>query len=107
MPNLEQVTCRERTVTPINSAISSRLFVLLNEILDLLDSLRRKLYRSSIRWQLRGKLFGLRHFYLPLERLLRLFGDRSFLDGVARPSDGLKFKFMNSSAQVKSWQECV
>jgi hypothetical protein len=26
MPNLEQVTCSEPTVTPINSAISSRLF---------------------------------------------------------------------------------
>src|ERR1700730_10261777 len=26
IPNLEQVTCREPTVTPINSAISTRLF---------------------------------------------------------------------------------
>ena len=80
---------------------------LLNEIPDLLDSLRRKLYASSISWELRGELFGLYHLVSPLEQLLCLFGDRSFLDGVARPSDGLKLKFMNTSAQVKSWQECV
>jgi hypothetical protein len=57
------------------SALSS-----LNEIPDLLDSLRRKVYRSSISWQLRGKLCGLHHFCIPLKQLLRLFGDRSFLD---------------------------
>jgi hypothetical protein len=39
------------------SALSS-----LNEIPDLLDSFRRKLYRSSTNWGLRGKLFGLHHF---------------------------------------------
>src|SRR5262249_24445901 len=47
IPNLEQVTCREPTVTPIKlgdllSALSS-----LNEVPDLLESLRRKLYLSS------------------------------------------------------------
>ena len=65
IPNLEQVTCREPTVTPIKlgdllSALSS-----LNEIPDLLESLRRKLYLSSTSWGLRGKLFGLHHFCIP------------------------------------------
>jgi hypothetical protein len=36
------------------SALSS-----LNEILDLLDSFRSKLYLSFTSWELRGKLFGL------------------------------------------------
>ena len=65
IPNLEQVTCREPTVTPIKlgdllSALSS-----LNEIPDLLESLRRKLYLSSTNWRLGGKLFGLHHFCIP------------------------------------------
>src|SRR5262245_63910965 len=52
IPNLEQVTCREPTVTPIKlgdllSALSS-----LNEVPDLLESLRRKLYLSSTNWRL-------------------------------------------------------
>jgi hypothetical protein len=42
------------------SALSS-----LNEIPDLLESLRRKLYWSSTSWELRGKLFGLHHFCIP------------------------------------------
>jgi hypothetical protein len=43
------------------SALSS-----LNEIPDLLESLRRKLYLSSARvGKLRGKLFGLHHFCIP------------------------------------------
>ena len=53
---------------------------LLNEIRDLLNCLPSKLYRSFIYWELRGKLFGLHHFCLPLEQLPRLFEDRSFLD---------------------------
>jgi hypothetical protein len=57
------------------SALSS-----LNEISDLLNSFRRKLYRSSTNQGLRGNLCGLHHFCIPLEQLLRLFGDRSFLD---------------------------
>jgi hypothetical protein len=65
IPNLEQVTCREPTVTPIKlgdllSALSS-----LNEIPDLLESLRRKLYLSSTNWRLGSKLFGLHHFCIP------------------------------------------
>src|SRR5262249_5256890 len=42
------------------SALSS-----LNEIPDLLDSLRRKLYWSSMSWELCGKLCGLHHFCIP------------------------------------------
>jgi len=42
------------------SALSS-----LNEIPDLLDSFRSKLYLSSASWGLRGKLFGLHHFCMP------------------------------------------
>jgi hypothetical protein len=60
------------------SALSS-----LNEIPDLLDSFRSKLYLSSTSWGLRGKLCGLHHFCIPLEQLLRLFGDRSFLDWLS------------------------
>jgi hypothetical protein len=39
------------------SALSS-----LNEIPDLLESLRRKLYLPSASWELRGKLLDLHHF---------------------------------------------
>jgi hypothetical protein len=49
------------------SALSS-----LNEIPDLLDSFRSKLYLPSTNWGLRGKLFGLHHFLSLREQLLRL-----------------------------------
>ena len=42
MPNLEQVTCSEPTVTPINSAISSRLFPRSTRSPHLLDPRGRK-----------------------------------------------------------------
>jgi len=51
---------------------------LLNEMPDLLDSLRRKLYPSSISWVLLGKLFVVHDFCIPLEQLLRLFGIGAF-----------------------------
>jgi hypothetical protein len=44
----------------------------LNEIPDLLESLRRKLYPSSMSWELRGKLFGLHHFCIPSGELVRV-----------------------------------
>jgi len=57
IPNLEQVTCREPTVMPIKlgdlfSALSS-----LNEIPDLLESLRSKLSSTTV---------GIRHRHGPL-----------------------------------------
>jgi hypothetical protein len=64
------------------SALSS-----LNEISDLLHSFRSKLYRSSMSWELRGKLCGLHHFYVPSGTASSSdasggseFADRRFLD---------------------------
>src|SRR5215472_15160128 len=65
IPNLEQVTCRQPTVTPIK--LGDLLSV--NEVPDLLESLRRKLYLSSTNWRLGGKLFGLHHFCIPVSSI--------------------------------------
>ena len=55
IPSLEQVTCREPTVTSISSAISSRLFPRSTRIPDLLNLFLRKLHWSAARWHLRVK----------------------------------------------------
>ena len=53
IPSLEQVTCREPRVTPISSAISSRLFPR-STIPDLLNPFGREFCRSAAR---RGQMW--------------------------------------------------